>query len=222
LFFRTLLFEKIITQEILFYDENTAGDLNTRITENVDLIQIAIGHKFQDALCQSTRGLSCLLIAISLAWRFSIVFLALVPVTTLFTALTVKIAKKYTIKELLAYGKSGTIAQQALSSLQTVISLGIEENEIKKYNENLVYAERMTIKKGLYSGLLSAISTFFSNCMYAVAIYYGIYLTTISCDFTPGLDHDFVFLVLKNKTQLFLVFKVSLCNHISLCSTLRL
>ena len=178
---RNKLFEQIIRQEIAFFDKNTPGDLNSRVTANVNNLQVAIGFKFPDMISLFGRGFGCLVFSIWSAWAFALVFLAIVPFVSIFTFLMVLMIKKYTIEEFKSYGKAGSIAQEILSSLRTVISLGIQEKEIKKYEENLHVAEDTTMKKGIYTGLFQGLSGLLANAMFGIGIYYGTYLTRTNC-----------------------------------------
>ena len=56
--------------------------------------------------------------------------------------------KKYTVMQFASYGKAGSIAQEILSSLRTVVSLGIQDDQIRRYTENLDDAVTTTVKKG--------------------------------------------------------------------------
>ena len=160
-FLRNLLFEKIIRQEMAFFDKNTPGELNTRITGNINQIQLAIGSKFADTMMMIGRGIGCFILAMKTSWKFSLVFTGLTPFVGLFVSLVVVFVKKYTILEFKAYGKAGAIAQEVLSSLRTVISLGIQKKKLEDYKEKLKIADKVSIKKGLIQGVLSGLSQFF-------------------------------------------------------------
>ena len=98
------------------------------------------------------------MLALVIAWKFSIVFFLIAPfniftgkifyiviinsmiifkVILLKGATMVKMIKKYTSEEFKAYGKAGSISQEALSSIRTVLSFGIHNRLIKMYAEKL-------------------------------------------------------------------------------------
>ena len=79
-----------------------------------------MGFKFPDTLSLIGRGFGCLILAFIKAWKFTIVFVALIPVLSGMTTFLVIMIKKYTVKEFAAYGSAGRIAQEALSSIKTV------------------------------------------------------------------------------------------------------
>lgn len=147
---RNILFEQILRQEIAFFDRNTPGDLNSRVTANVNAINIAIGFKFPDTIALLGRGLGCIIFAIYSAWSFALVFLAIIPLLIVFSFLMVFMIKKYTVLQFSSYGKAGSIAQEILSSLRTVVALGIQDDQIRRYTENLDDAVKTTVKKGFF------------------------------------------------------------------------
>lgn len=121
-----------------------------------------------------------------LAWKFTIVFIALVPIMVFSTMRMIDMIKKYTIEEFKAYGNAGRIAQEVLSSLRTVYAFGLEKKSIEKYTANLEGAEVMAKKKGLYGGIFGSISTGTFNLLFGIGIYYAIFLIRTECNnFSP-------------------------------------
>ena len=49
----------------------------------------------------------------------------------------IRIIKKYTIEEFKAYGKAGSVAQEILSSIRTVISFGIQKKALHDFPNHL-------------------------------------------------------------------------------------
>jgi ATP-binding cassette subfamily B (MDR/TAP) protein 1 len=129
---RNILYKSIIRQDMAFFDKNTTGELSSIISSNIESLKYGINFKFSDFLTLLGRGVGCLIFSFVSAWKFSIVFMALLPFMILATAIMVAMIKKYTIKEFQAYGSAGRIAQEVLSSLRTVISFGLEKKCISK------------------------------------------------------------------------------------------
>nr|CAD7261445.1 unnamed protein product [Timema shepardi] len=86
------------------------------------------------------------------------------------TDCTSRLAKK----ELDAYGKAGTIADEVLSSMRTVVAFGGEDKEVERYKSNLVFAKNINIKRGFYNGLGFGLLWFFIYASYALAFWYGV------------------------------------------------
>ena len=94
----------------------------------------------------------------------------------------VAMIKKYTALEFKEYGRAGSIAQESLSSIRTVLSLGIHSKAIHNYAENLKSAENMAIKKGLLTGLFGGAQHLLQNSGLGVGIYYAVYLSQSDCE----------------------------------------
>lgn len=153
---------------------------------NIDTIKSGINYKFADFINQLARGLSCVILSLALAWKFSVVFIGLIPVMVYATVKMIEMIKKYTIEEFKSYGNAGRIAQEILSSLRTVFAFGLEKKSIEKYAANLDGADLMAKKKGLYGGIFGSISTGTFNFLFGVGIYYAIHLLRTECEnFSP-------------------------------------
>lgn len=119
----------------------------------MDNIKGAINYKFTDFISLLFRGIGCFVFGFVIAWKFAVVFLAILPLMILSLIVLIAFIKKYTILEFKSYGKAGSVAQEVLSSVRTVISLGIHKKAVKSYEENLKDAQATEVKKGLYKGI---------------------------------------------------------------------
>lgn len=204
---RNKLFKSLLTQEMAFFDKNSPGEINSRLTRflkniyfffkyilfkldfffksNIETLKMGMGFKIPDFISLVGRGFGCFIFAMISAWKFSIVFLAIMPIITVCTVVLINFVKKFTIQEFKYYGMAGKIAQEVLSNLKTVLSFGSMKNEIQKYQDNLKQAENLAIKKGLYTGFFTGLSLFLFNICFAIALYYGIYLTRTDCKNYP-------------------------------------
>lgn len=165
-----------------FFDKSSPGELSTTLTNNIDTIKSGINFRLGDFLNQFTRGLSCVILALALAWKFSVVFLALVPVMVLSAMRMTDLVRRYSTDENKSYANAGRIAHEMLSSLRTVLAFGLETRSLQLYADNLESVERMSKKKGLYGGIFSSISTASFNFMFGVGVYYAIYLYRHECE----------------------------------------
>lgn len=146
-----------------------------------------MGFKIGDFISAMAKALICFVFAMVSAWKFAIVFLAILPFISILMAMMIMFVKKNTIKELEAYQMAGKIAQQVLSSIRTVYSLGSMKHDVQKYTENLSKAEELSNRKGLISGIFFGLINGLFNSCFAVAFIYGTYLARVNCGIlTPG------------------------------------
>ena len=146
-----------------------------------------------------SRGIACTIYALVNAWKFTIIFFALIPFMILSTALMVVFVRKFTVAEFKAYEKAGGIAQEALSSIRTVLAFGLTKTSIKKYSNNLNDAEKMAKKKGIISGIFGGLSGGLLTFCFGIGIIYGVYLYRSNCiKYNPGAIIQSFFLVITS------------------------
>jgi ATP-binding cassette subfamily B (MDR/TAP) protein 1 len=154
----------------------------------MDTVRSCVGDKVTNFITMAGRAIGCVVLAMVSAWKFSIVILAVVPVIATCMSCIVILTKKYIIKEMKSYGLAGTIAQETLSSLRTVLSLNMQKIQVKKYEEGLALAESMGIKKGLVAGVTVGALLSTMHFLYAIGVLYATYLIRTECDvYPPGI-----------------------------------
>nr|QUF59438.1 ATP-binding cassette transporter Abcb1-like1-2 [Brachionus angularis] len=178
---RSKLYETIIRQDMSFFEKATSGELNSVLNTNIEAVKYGISFKASDFIILMIRAIACAILGLAVAWKFSIVFLTLLPFMIKSTHLMVNMIRKITILEFSAYGRAGSIVQEALSSIRTVLAFGVQKSSIKKYSERLDHAENMAKKKGLYSGFFGGISNGLMTLSFPIGIVYGIYLNQLDC-----------------------------------------
>lgn len=156
-----------------------------------------MGFKITDFISLAGRGVGCFIYAMVAAWKFSIIFVALMPFMAGSIVILISLIKKYTIIELKAYGVGGKIAQEVLSSLRTVLSFGSMKHEVIKYGKNQTEAEKMSTKKGLIAGFFTGLALGLFNCCFAIGLFWGVYLTRTDCKtYSPGEIMQSLFLMI--------------------------
>jgi ABC-type multidrug transport system fused ATPase/permease subunit len=86
-------------------------------------------------------------------WKISLVVLAFVPFLALAGAGMKLVLSDSAKKESDAYARAGEIASETIGSIRTVQAYCAEEAEVKRYDKNLVKAEKMGRFKGMMQGI---------------------------------------------------------------------
>lgn len=142
---------------------------------------MGIGYKFADFIHIFGRGISCLILALVVAFKFSIVFIGLCALATIATVSLLKKIKKCTNTEMKVTGKANRLVKEMLGYIRTVVTLGIQKKSIAMYEKILLAGEKLTIKKGLISGLLAGTAMTCFNFIFGISIFYATYLERSDC-----------------------------------------
>ncbi|XP_073533888.1 ATP-binding cassette sub-family B member 5-like isoform X1 [Phyllobates terribilis] len=183
---RKMFFHSVLSQEMSWFDVTKSGELNTRLTEDVNKINDGIGDKVGHLVQNVTSALGGLIIGLVKGWQLGLVILATSPLVTIATALCSKMMVQLTSKELSAYAKAGSVADEVLSSIRTVAAFGGQEKEIQRYTKNLGEAQKIGIKKAIASQLAVGFMYFIIYASYALGFWYGSVLILGGYGYTIG------------------------------------
>ncbi|XP_016072489.1 PREDICTED: ATP-binding cassette sub-family B member 5 [Miniopterus natalensis] len=180
---RKEFFHAVLAQDISWFDGCGIGELNTRMTDDINKINDGIGDKIA-LLFQNVSTFSIgLVIGLVKGWKLTLVTLSTSPLIIASAALFSRIVISLTRKELNAYSKAGAVAEEVLSSIRTVVAFGAQEKEIQRYTHNLKDAKDVGIKKTIASKLSLGAVYFFMNGTYGLTFWYG---TSLILSGEPG------------------------------------
>ncbi|XP_052474921.1 ATP-dependent translocase ABCB1-like isoform X2 [Carassius gibelio] len=176
---REKYFHAILHQQMSWFDTNQIGELNIRLTNDINTINDGLGDKicvFVQYFCTFIAGL---IIGFIYGWKLTLVILAVSPLLAGTAAVWSKILATLTSKELTAYAKAGAVAEEILVAIRTVVAFNGQKKAVEKYEKNLVEARNFGIKKAITTNVSMGLTQFIIFGTYALAFWYG---TKLSVD----------------------------------------
>ena len=70
-----------------------------------------------------------------------------------------------------AYGKAGSIAEEVLSSIRTVVAFGGQEKEVERYEKKLTKARKAGMLRGILTGVGGGLMWFIIYSRYFIFIF---------------------------------------------------
>uniref|UniRef100_A0A8C5Q1S8 ABC-type xenobiotic transporter n=1 Tax=Leptobrachium leishanense TaxID=445787 RepID=A0A8C5Q1S8_9ANUR len=181
---RLKYFHSVLSQEMSWFDVTKAGELNTRLTEDINKINNGIGDKMGHLIQKVSSTVVGLLFGLIKGWQLSLVLIAASPILAIVAAISCKLTVSLANKELSAYAKAGSVAEEVLSSIRTVVAFGGQEKEIKRYTSNLEDAKKYGIKKAIASHISHGVVFFNAYLIYALGFWYGSKLFLEDCGYS--------------------------------------
>ncbi|XP_065102087.2 ATP-dependent translocase ABCB1 [Paramisgurnus dabryanus] len=176
---REKYFHAILHQQMSWFDTHQIGELNTRLTDDINTINDGLGDKicvFVQFFCTFIAGF---IIGFIYGWKLTLVILAVSPLLAGSAAVWSKILATLTSKELTAYAKAGAIAEEILVAIRTVVAFNGQKKAVERYEKNLVDAKNFGIKKAVTTNVSLGLTQFVIFGTYALAFWYG---TKLSVD----------------------------------------
>uniref|UniRef100_A0A453G959 ABC transmembrane type-1 domain-containing protein n=2 Tax=Aegilops tauschii subsp. strangulata TaxID=200361 RepID=A0A453G959_AEGTS len=130
---REMLFDSILSQDIAFFDEETVGDLTSRLGSDCQQVSRVIGNDLNLISRNLLQGIGALIYLLILSWPLGLC--TMLTCGTLSTIMLVhgryqkkasKFAQEFT-------ASANNVAQEAISLVRTVRVYGTEKQEFKRY-----------------------------------------------------------------------------------------
>ncbi|KAI5635212.1 ABC transporter transmembrane region domain-containing protein [Phthorimaea operculella] len=168
--------KSILNQDFSYFDTRQIGDFASKTSENVIKLEEGIGDKLSAMVFYVTCGLSSVIMALVKGWKLALICLISAPVSFLLVGLTGKFAQRLSKKEAEESGRASAIAEEVLSSIQTVFAFNGQQKELERYSAPLAAARKTDIKKELFTGLTMSLLFVCIFSSYGLAFYFGVYL----------------------------------------------
>ncbi|XP_042460410.1 ABC transporter B family member 19-like [Zingiber officinale] len=164
----------VLRQEIGFFDmEMSTGDVMHGISSDVAQIQEVIGEKMAHFVHHIFTFVCGYMVGFLKAWKVALVVFSVTPVMMICGIAYKAIYVGLTAEEEASYRKAGNVAQQAISSIKTVISLVMEDRMAEKYKVWLDESAPIGVKTGFAKGAGMGVIYLVTYSQWALAFWYG-------------------------------------------------
>lgn len=153
---RTHLYQKLMRLPIAFYDSKRTGELISRITSDVGMIQ----DTFTVTLAELIRQTSILLIGVAVIFyttpALSVFMLATFPVLIVMALVFGRFIRKLARKTQDALASANVVAEETLQSVHTVKAFANEWFEIGRYRSSMAAVVKVALKTATFrAGFIS-------------------------------------------------------------------
>lgn len=140
---------------------------------NLGRIKEGIGEKLMLIVFDLTVFVAGFVIAFVYGWQLTLIVYGCAPFIVMSQGIVARAQSILTNWELKSYSMAGSVAEEVLSGIRTVVAFGGEQKELERYSERLKAAEVNGNKKGLFTGLGIGVMWLITYCAYGVALWYG-------------------------------------------------
>ena len=163
--------EKINRMPLAYFESNQIGDIQSRITNDVDTLGSSLNQSITQAITSFVTLVGVLIMMFSISGVMTWISLIMLPVTAILVAVIVKHSQKYFKQQQEYLGKVNGQIEETFSGHDIVKVFNREEKEMESFRDinNTLYTAGW--KSQFLSGLMMPIMTVVSNVGYvAVAV----------------------------------------------------
>lgn len=170
---RNALLEKILIQDVAYFDGTESGRLISRLTNDLDLMMAPIQSSLSSLLSNVLILFGGMVMCFMKSYRLSMLaFVTVGPISYLWEQYAVW--SRGLAREMISYWAEGnSIASQALSHIRTVKAFGCEDKVLEKYSETNQMALNCGIKDAWGNGVTSALTGYLDLGSGVLILYFG-------------------------------------------------
>ncbi|XP_065358932.1 multidrug resistance protein homolog 65-like [Calliphora vicina] len=173
---RRKFFESTIRQDIGWHDMTQNQNFAVRITDNMEKIRNGIAENIGHFVMMFFDIVISIIISFVYGWRLTLAICVYIPITMVINYIVSKYQSELTAREQNAYAKAGSIVEEVISSIRTVVAFGGEKSERERYDELLVPACKSGKSKGIFLSLGDSVLKSMLFISSAAAFWYGAHL----------------------------------------------
>ncbi|KAG0039220.1 Multidrug resistance protein 1 [Podila clonocystis] len=164
----------ILRQDIGWHDTGKQSEsLTTRLNSDTQLIYDGMADKVGLAISSFVTFIAGFVIGFVKGWKLSLVLLSCVPLIGACAVMMAKITVQQSSKGQDSYSKAGSIAEQAFSSIRTIVAFGGQKRETKAYVDQLDAAFVTGKRRAQATALGIACFMLILFSTYALAFWFG-------------------------------------------------
>ena len=182
---RQQLYRHLITLSLRFYADRRTGELVSRVTNDVTLIQIALTDNIANLLQQSITLVGGIFILFWLDWRLTAIILLGIPIVTLtMVYLGRKIRAAATlVQDRLA--EASAVVDESIAGIRIVKSFAREAYEVSRFTTRNEGTFEAAMRRAKISATLAPIIGFMAFMSITITVWFGGY-EVIQGRLTPG------------------------------------
>lgn len=175
---RRELYQKFMSLPMSFYDKNRSGDLFSRLTADVSVLQ----ETFSTTLAELIRQVATLIFGIAILFatnpKLTLFMILTFPILIVFAIIFGKFIRNLSKKTQDALAKANIVVEETLQSIGTVKTFANEDYEVKRYSSTLDIVVNIALKSATYKGAFISFIIFVLFGGIVGVLWYGSYLVS--------------------------------------------
>jgi subfamily B ATP-binding cassette protein MsbA len=155
---RTMLFRHLQWLPLSFFDSRRTGELMSRVTNDVTLLQGSLTNNLLPVLSQVVMLVGSIVLAFIINWRITVVVLVVGPLVALASARLGRRIRQTTLDVQEGLGDAGIVLEESLSAQRVVKAFAREEYESERFSTRMRESLRNALQRAVAQSLLGPLN----------------------------------------------------------------
>lgn len=170
---RSDLFQKIVSQDISFFDSNKTGELMNRLSSDTAAIQNCLSVNISMGLRSIAEVVVSIVLLFIVSWHLTLVMMGVIPLLMLIVIIYGRFTKRITKEYQDALAVAADSGTESLSNARIMKSFGAEEWESRLYGDHINVSFKKGSKRSLAYGVFAGGIGFLAGVAILVVVFYG-------------------------------------------------
>lgn len=171
---RDAISKKLNRLPISYYESRNVGEILSRITNDVDTLQMSLNQCITQLITSVTTVIGILIMMLSISPIMTLIAIVILPLSGMMVGLVVKKSQKYFVAQQKYLGKINGQIEEVYSGQNIVKAFNREDIVLDEFDKTNELLYKSAWKSQFLSGMMQPIMSFISNLGYvAVAVVGG-------------------------------------------------
>ena len=159
---------KIERLPLSYFDQNSRGDLMSRVSNDVDNISMVLNQTLSQIFQATLTILGIFVMMMTLSWKLTILALLVIPLGGMLTGLLMKKAQPHFRQQWTSTGEVSATVEEAISGHEVLALYGLEEEFNDSFQTSNTRLYRSSFIAQFVSSLMMPIMNMISNFSYVI------------------------------------------------------
>ncbi|NLL39214.1 MAG: ABC transporter ATP-binding protein [Clostridiales bacterium] len=174
---RNTMMEKINRLPVKYFNTMTHGEVLSRITNDVDTMTQGMTNSITQSIRTIATLVFVLIMMISISWKLTLVAMCMIPVSAIFTMLTVKLSQKHYRNQQKYLGAVNGHVEEMYGGHTVIKAFSGEERALREFDELNDKLYNSAWRAQFLTGLMMPIMNIIEHIGYVVICILGAYMT---------------------------------------------
>ena len=165
--------EKINRLPLKYFDNQSIGDILSRVTNDVDTIAQTLNQSLSSIISNITKLIGILIMMFTISAKLSLISIAVFPISVVLMLIIVKFSQKHFKTQQNTLGAINGYIEEIYANHNVVKAFNGETKAIKTFDETNKVLYNSAWKSQFFSGLMHPLTTFIANLGFTVVCIVG-------------------------------------------------
>lgn len=165
--------EKINRLPLKYFDNQSIGDILSRVTNDVDTIAQTLNQSLSSIISNITKLIGILIMMFTISAKLSLISIAVFPISVVLMLIIVKFSQKHFKTQQNTLGAINGYIEEIYANHNVVKAFNGEIKAIKTFDETNKVLYNSAWKSQFFSGLMHPLTTFIANLGFTVVCIVG-------------------------------------------------